>query len=103
AGSPPITAMAAWTTGSSREEVRFGAKVGPAELSADAQRRMPEAMSFRIFVGGDEAGEATLWWDTCMDVPIERHQIVWFSDDAGGVAEMRVRETYTLELLRRDG
>jgi hypothetical protein len=86
------------------EDVYFGAKVGPSELGADAQRRTPEAMSFRIHVGDNETGEATLWYDTGFKLPIERHQVVHFPEGPDGAAtEMRVRETYTAEALRREG
>lgn len=97
-GGPPDHADGGVDTWVTTTEVRFGAKVGPAEAGSRAERTTPEAMSFRIHVGGSEAGEATLWWDTALDVPIERHQIVRFPE-----GEMRVRESYSVEILRREG
>ncbi len=59
-------------------------------LSDEARRQASDAMSFAITVSGNEAGEATLWWDRATSLPVERHQVVRFAE-----GEMHVRETYT--------
>lgn len=78
------------------EDVVAGASVGPTEPTEAARRESPSAMSFGIVVAGRRAGDATLWWDPASKLPLERHQVVRFP---GG--EMRVRETYVVEPLRR--
>jgi hypothetical protein len=70
------------------------ARVAPDALGEEARRQAPDAMSFRILVAGNEAGEATLWWNRKTGLPVERHQIVRFPE-----GEMHVRETYTAESL----
>jgi hypothetical protein len=65
------------------------ARVTPEGLTPDAQKRAPDAMSFKIVVAGSEAGEATLWWDRETALPVERHLVVRFPT---GV--MHVRVTY---------
>lgn len=75
-----------------------GVNVGPDEPSPEAQRQAAQAMSWQIRVEGGHAGDATLWWDPATKMPLERHVIVPFPS-----GEMRVRERYTIELLRREG
>lgn len=97
-GRPPDHAdggVDAWLTAT---EVVPGVKVGPDEPSPEAQRQGAQAMSWRIQVEGAHSGDATLWWDPGARLPLERHVVVPFAS-----GEMRVRERYTIELLRREG
>jgi hypothetical protein len=73
-----------------------GSAVGPAEPSDSTGREQPKALSFGIVVAGEHVGDATLWYDPASKLPLERHQLVSFP---GG--EMRVRETYDVQWLRR--
>jgi hypothetical protein len=73
-----------------------GPAVGPAEPSDSTSHEQPTALSFGIVVAGEHVGDATLWYDHASKLPLERHQVVSFP---GG--EMRVRETYSVQWLRR--
>jgi hypothetical protein len=97
-GRPPDHADGGVDTWLAAAEVVPGAKVGPDEPGPEAQRQGAQAMSWQIRVDGGHAGDATLWCDPATNLPLERHVIVPFPS-----GEMRVREHYTIELLRREG
>jgi hypothetical protein len=97
-GRPPDHADGGVDTWLVAEGVRPGVQAGPDEPGPDAKRQAAPAMSWQIQVDGTPSGDVTLWWDPAAKLPLERHVIV---PVAGG--EMRVRERYTIELLRREG
>ena len=74
------------------EGVEDGARIGPPEPIARAQRETASPISFAIIVADTHVGDATLWRDSGTRLPVERHQVVRFPE-----GELRVRETYEVE------
>lgn len=71
-----------------RREATYTRAVTELEATRDDLPSPP--VSMQIVVDGQPAGEATVWIDPSLGLPIERHQVVVFPE-----GEMRVRESYT--------